>query len=156
MNGAGLAPFSAIEREIMWVSIPMVRSGKEFVNPAQMPSDVRIQINVAKPYRYGFSGILDYTSVNQPYATYNKLVAANSKNSSEIKRYLTKDRDSLTAKNNNFPMYSFNTKDLQTLTEQQSVAENALNRIRVVPNPYYGSSSYEQNRSDNQIGRAHV
>lgn len=151
MNGAGLAPFSAIEREIMWVSMPMVRSGKEFVNPSQMPSEVRIQINVSKPYRYGYSGVLDYTSVNQPYATFNKLVSANSKNSSEIKRYLTKDRDSLSSKNNNFPMYSFSTKDLATVTNNDSIAENALNRIKIVPNPYYGSSSYEQNRSDNRV-----
>jgi len=151
MNGAGLAPFSAIEREIMWVSMPMVRSGKEFVNPSQMPSEVRIQINVSKPYRYGYSGVLDYTSVNQPYATFNKLVSANSKNSSEIKRYLTKDRDSLSSKNNNFPMYSFSTKDLATITNDTNVAENALNRIKIVPNPYYGSSSYEQNRSDNRV-----
>ncbi|NBU62149.1 MAG: hypothetical protein EBS26_04560, partial [Bacteroidia bacterium] len=89
--------------------------------------------------------------MNQPYATFNKLVSANSKNSSEIKRYLTKDRDSLSSKNNNFPMYSFSTKDLATITNDTNVAENALNRIKIVPNPYYGSSSYEQNRSDNRV-----
>ena len=48
-------------------------------------------------------------------------------------------------------MYTFNTSDIATLYNQASVAKSALDLIRVVPNPYYGTSSYELNRVDNRV-----
>ncbi|MCC6370916.1 MAG: hypothetical protein IT236_07930, partial [Bacteroidia bacterium] len=79
MNGIGLAPFNAIERDIMWVSIPIPRSGYEFKKPEQMASDVRVQINVSKPYRYGWSGVATLQSnSSQAYtSSFNKLVSVN-------------------------------------------------------------------------------
>jgi hypothetical protein len=142
MSGAGMAPFSAVERDIMWVSIPYPTSGFGFSKPEQMGSDVRIQINVAKPYRYGWSGVTEQT--NQPYSTLNKLVSVNNPS------VLTKDV-SPNPKNGNFPMYSFNTNDIATLFSQSDVLKNSLDLIKVVPNPYYGSSQYEARRTDNLI-----
>jgi hypothetical protein len=54
-------------------------------------------------------------------------------------------------KNFNYPLYTFNTSDIYTLINQTDVAKNALDLIKVVPNPYYGSSSYESNRVDNRV-----
>jgi hypothetical protein len=51
----------------------------------------------------------------------------------------------------NFPTYNFNTSDIATLYNQQALAKNSLDLIRVVPNPYYGSSTYEAKRSDNFV-----
>ena len=48
-------------------------------------------------------------------------------------------------------MYTFNTSDIATLFKQGDVAKSALDLIRVVPNPYYGSSNYETNRTDNRV-----
>jgi hypothetical protein len=48
-------------------------------------------------------------------------------------------------------MYKFNTSDIATLFNQADVSKNALDLIRIVPNPYYGSSSYETNRVDNRV-----
>jgi hypothetical protein len=144
MAGAGFAPFLAIERDIMWVSIPTPAAGFEFDKPENMPSDVRIQINVAKPYRYGWSGIGVIQPGDQSYPNINKLISVNSRS------LMTTDISS-NPQNNNFPMYTFNTADIATLFQQTDVVKNNLDLIKVVPNPYYGSSSYETSRTDNRI-----
>jgi hypothetical protein len=150
MTGGALAPINAIERDIMWVSIPMPALGtsnpkeNEFERPENMRSDVRTQINVAKPYRYGFSGFEVIPQGQQPYATFNKVRAVSHPS------LMTTDTSAV-AKNNNFPMYTFNTSDISTLYDQNDIAKNALDQIRVVPNPYYGSSAYESNRTDNRV-----
>src|SRR6185436_2392287 len=77
LNGSGLAPFNGIERDIMWVSVPMPKQRFQFTRPDQMPSDVRFQINVSKPYRYGWSGVVNIavpTASNAPYTNFNKLI----------------------------------------------------------------------------------
>lgn len=48
-------------------------------------------------------------------------------------------------------MYTFNTSEIAALYDQNDVAKKALDLIMVVPNPYYGSSAYEQNRTDNKV-----
>lgn len=142
-NGAGLDPINAIERDIMWVSIPMPLNTYNFITPDQMPSDVRFQINVAKPYRYGWSGVANLPP--SPYqGAINKLVSVNNPS------LLTADVKP-SPENANFPMYTFNTSDIATLYDQMDVSKNAMDRIMIVPNPYYGSSTYESNRTDNKI-----
>lgn len=142
-SGAGLAPINGLERDIMWVSMPMPAPGFNFDSPENMPSDVRVQINVAKPYRYGFAGVASYTA-SQAAININKYQCINSSG------MLTNDISS-NPKNNNFPMYSFNTSDIATLFQDADAAKNALDLVRVVPNPYYGSSAYETNRIDNRV-----
>lgn len=142
MSGSALAPFSAIERDLMWVSIPLPKPGYDFKSPDQMPSDVRFQINVSKPYRYGFSGIANIPGTQQ-YAFLNKLISVN--NPSLLTTHVKSNSE-----NNNFPLYKFNTNEIAT-SYSSSVAKNALDLIRVVPNPYYGSSAYETGRVDNRV-----
>ena len=143
-SGSGLAPINSLERDIMWVSMPMPAPGFNFSSPENMPSDVRVQINVAKPYRYGFSGVATYTN-SQTGSFVNKLQNVNSPS------LLTADVNSTNPQNGNFPMYKFNTSDIATLFQENSTAKSALDLIKVVPNPYYGSSSYEVNRIDNRV-----
>ncbi|MCC6369449.1 MAG: hypothetical protein IT236_00445, partial [Bacteroidia bacterium] len=50
-----------------------------------------------------------------------------------------------------YTMYNFNTNDIATLFNQSAVLKNGLDLIRVVPNPYYGSSQYETRRTDNFV-----
>jgi hypothetical protein len=104
---------------------------------------VKVQINVAKPYRYGYSGVANFPT--QLYNNFNKLqaVASPSNLTNHIKVGGTF--------NSNFPYYTFNTTDLATLFDQTDIAKNALDKIKIVPNPYYGSSSYETNRIDNRV-----
>ncbi|MEO0469673.1 MAG: hypothetical protein AAF206_08645 [Bacteroidota bacterium] len=49
------------------------------------------------------------------------------------------------------PTYSFNTVELAAATEQTEVAEDALDKVLVVPNPYYAYSSYETGQLDNRV-----
>lgn len=52
---------------------------------------------------------------------------------------------------NENPVYRFSTSALAPEKEVQQVAESALDDIRVVPNPYYAYSTYEQSQLDNRV-----
>lgn len=53
--------------------------------------------------------------------------------------------------NHNFPMYSFSTNGMEVDTSNSDQAKNALSLINIVPNPYYGYSSYESDRLDTRV-----
>jgi hypothetical protein len=50
-----------------------------------------------------------------------------------------------------FPRYEFTTNEIAAKSNDFRTAENALDLIRVVPNPYYGSSYYEDTQLDNVV-----
>ncbi len=52
--------------------------------------------------------------------------------------------------NAGYPQYGFTTNGSETQYNMQ-VAENALSNVRVVPNPYYGSSLYEGSQLDSKV-----
>ncbi len=58
---------------------------------------------------------------------------------------------SLTPQNANLPMYTFNTADIETHKNDAVSAENALDLINVVPNPYYAYSAYEKKALENIV-----
>jgi hypothetical protein len=49
------------------------------------------------------------------------------------------------------PLYEFSLEGLAPDTSNLSIAKSALDDIRVVPNPYYGSSAYEDGQLDNIV-----
>jgi len=53
--------------------------------------------------------------------------------------------------NNNNPMYTFGTGDLETINNDNNTAVNALKLINIIPNPYYAYSGYEINQLDNRV-----
>jgi hypothetical protein len=53
--------------------------------------------------------------------------------------------------NNFYPMYEFSMDGFQTEFKNQEKMESDLDKIRIVPNPYYAYSSYEQNALDNRV-----
>jgi hypothetical protein len=65
--------------------------------------------------------------------------------------YSTPDVGATTPENNNWPMYTFTTGDIATSTQNNPVAESALDLINIVPNPYYGYSAYETDQLDNRV-----
>ncbi len=89
---------------------------------ALFESTVKFRIRVAKSYQIG------YTS-NVP-------------SSPDI---------SATPQNGNWPMYTFNTADIETHKGDGETAENALDLINVVPNPYYAYSAYEKKALENIV-----
>ncbi|MCD4734699.1 MAG: hypothetical protein K8R53_01525, partial [Bacteroidales bacterium] len=53
--------------------------------------------------------------------------------------------------NNSYPLYEFTTEGIATTYNNSSKKETDLDRIAVVPNPYYAYSDYEQNQLDNRV-----
>jgi hypothetical protein len=56
-----------------------------------------------------------------------------------------------TPQNGNNPMYEFSLDEFATVTRVDTIAQNALDEINVVPNPYNAFSSYEENQIDHTI-----
>lgn len=137
-------------KDIMWVNIPIPTSSLN--TPSDIPSMVKVKIRVQKPYRYGLSTVAaagltsktaaSFPAINQTYSA--------TPISSNVPAYAPDDIVS-NSQNGNFPMYTFNTSDLVPKTYNQSTAKDALAKINVVPNPYYGHSAYEKTRIDNII-----
>ena len=59
--------------------------------------------------------------------------------------------DPATDRNNGLPLYTFGTGRFAVQEDVHEVAENSLDIINVVPNPYYAFSGYETSRLDNRI-----
>ena len=53
--------------------------------------------------------------------------------------------------NNNNPLYRFSTADVATITGDNPALTDALQNVRVVPNPYYAYSQYETSKLDNRV-----
>lgn len=53
--------------------------------------------------------------------------------------------------NDNLPMYTFSTADFATVRNDLTTAENALDIIQAVPNPYYAHSGYEATQLESTI-----
>ncbi len=141
---------AAVFRDAMWVSIPRLRSSDyAFKNPVNMPCEVKVRLRVKKAYRYGYS---TQWSNRTPVAAATGSYVANGNSYLTSMGYANLPSDTSTArKNNNMPMYEFSTADIYTMVGDMETAKNALDYIRVVPNPYYGYSKYENNRIDNRV-----
>jgi len=73
------------------------------------------------------------------------------------KTYRTYVPDSTNIVNGGNPLYEFSVPStLEPSINQESAAKNALNLIRVVPNPYYAYSSYERTREDQLDNRVRI
>jgi hypothetical protein len=120
--------------DAMWTSIPMLDGefadwnwGDHYASSGPvLPTEVKVRLRVAKPYKRNFNGI----------------TTANGLQPSDF---------AATPQNDNNPMYAFNTADLKTTTADAVSAQEALQLINVVPNPYYAYSGYEKNQYDNRI-----
>jgi hypothetical protein len=110
------AAIAEVYEDIIYTFIPVVDEEYEFVNPADIPTRTRIDINIERP----FESLI--TSETQ-----------------------TPDG------NLGLPRYRFSTEGLEPLENQTELAESALDNIRVVPNPYYAFSTYEQNQVSNEV-----
>ena len=116
-----------------WVYFPLLAPGFEYKTPQEglVPGEVVISVNVAKPY--------------EPYAT-----AADELGDGSLP-YISTEESLELSDNQWYPMYEFSTKGSEVFVNQEVVAEESLNLIDIVPNPYYAYSSYEQSRVDNRV-----
>ncbi len=112
-------------RDAMWVSIPLLQSGQSLLS-----SDVTIRLRVGKSYKPGYSPAY-YT--NGTASVY------------------TDTASTAFGQNYNLPMYTFSTEGLSTTINDHDLAVSALDLIKVVPNPYYAFSAYENGTLDNRV-----
>ncbi len=109
----------------MWVNIPLLAAGHSLLE-----TDVTVKLRVAKPYKKGYSSAFWIDGVNTFYS------------------------DTATTafgQNRNLPMYTFDTKGISTQAGDNNIAVQALDNIRVVPNPYYAYSNYETSNLDSRV-----
>ena len=53
--------------------------------------------------------------------------------------------------NDNYPSFEFNTTALSVVKNNKDFGKKALEKVNIVPNPYYGYSEYEQSQLDNYV-----
>ncbi len=112
---AGGAQRSTVLRGMGWVGSAMLIPGAEL-----LATDVRIRLNVSKPYK----AYTDYAGSPAPITP---------------------------ALNNGLPLYKFGSGEFAVQTSVSSVANEFLDKINIVPNPYYAFSGYETSRLDNRV-----
>ena len=88
-----------------------------------LSNDVEIDINMAKPYNQHYSALAIPDTVDTEYGQ----------------------------ENGNYPMYRFSTEEVATEFLEETAFDEDLDMIRVVPNPYYAYSSYENVPLDNRV-----
>lgn len=105
----------------MWVTLPM------------LAQDIAIQENPSDPYYFMRTDCKVSIRIANPY------------------RQAEGDFAKTNAENNNLPLYMFSLKDVAPVTNDNPTAQDALNLIRAVPNPYYGYSEYELSQLENLV-----
>ncbi len=116
-----------------WLMFPAVTPDAELVSMEQglVPGNVRISVNVGRPYQAYATTVDELGDASFPYTK------------------VTEFRE--LSENNWYPFYTFSTSGLQTIVDNRPTAENALDLIDIVPNPYYAYSAYETSRVDNRV-----
>lgn len=110
--------------DAMWVNIPLLVEGHVL-----METSVKIRLRVAKSYQKGYTSTYSNPPSNSIFSNDN----------------------AATPQNNNFPMYTFNTTEIETNTNNADAAVSALELINIVPNPYYAYSAYERKALENIV-----
>jgi hypothetical protein len=87
-------------------------------------TDVKVRLRIAKSYQRGYAAsTVNGTSPDSVFVPANK----------------------------NYPMYTFNTNDIETHKGDNETAKAALDLINIVPNPYYAYSAYEKKALENIV-----
>jgi len=86
-----------------------------------LSSDVKFQIRVAKPYRRYFS--LPFDVAASSYSPVNDM----------------------------WPLYNFSTEGMEYQANDPEKAVSDLDKIKIVPNPYYSYSTYDNNTLQNKV-----
>jgi hypothetical protein len=157
-----------------WVGAPLLAPGRSL----NLSNTVTVKLRVTKPYKQ-YETVLDdkffdkdvpltlgntyvVAYENDPTTwggksiTYNgtlyfpgeSFIANTNTNFSGSSKARVIEANSLNSFN---PTYSFSTDDIVAIKGDVDVALGAIEKIKVVPNPYYGYSTYENNQLDNRV-----
>lgn len=138
----------------VWASIPMTARNFNFTSYDSIPCDVTVKLRMANTY---WKSINDHmtrvdTSINvSTLPTRKKWDLYEYDTNTDGTFEITKIYHDSLSKNSNYPMYMFSTVGLGASSNVAQVAEDALDLIRVVPNPYYGHNGYETSQIDMRV-----
>ncbi|KAA3644486.1 MAG: T9SS C-terminal target domain-containing protein [Bacteroidetes bacterium] len=109
-------------RSCSWVIMPVLAPGQEL-----LATDVRIDVNVARPFDIAYTDLYDTTRIGSSISVDSSL------------------------HNSGRPVFTFETRGFAVEKGNTSALQKEIERINVVPNPYYAISEYEQSAVDNLI-----
>jgi len=124
---------------IQWVGLPTLNPNSHLlsVKDGIIPTETHLRFNVTRPYAFF-----------NPAAT-DSINIANANNPFPVGGVQT---DTSKLPNQGYPFYTFSTRELAPTAASDYSNKNALlDRINVVPNPYYGYSGYETSRLDTKV-----
>ncbi len=163
-------------QNVTWVGLPLLTQGRTLLS-----NKATVKLRVTKPYRQyetvSADKILDKNTSLNAGSTY--VVAYGNETPPLISSWggqsITHDGNTyepgmvFTATSSSFngsskarviehtsinsfnPTYSFNTNEIYAEKQKLIASENRIKDINIVPNPYYGYSSYETNQIDNRV-----
>ena len=120
---SGRLPKGKLWQNAMWVSIPI------------LSPTTQMQTNPTDPYYFIKCDVKVTINVANPYQILTGDFAMNS----------------ALVQNNNLPYYAFSLKNMVPVTNNNETAKASLDLIRIVPNPYYGYSGYENAPNEKKI-----
>jgi hypothetical protein len=88
-----------------------------------LSTEVKVELRVNKPYDSFYTGLSDYSDYEVPGVDLTQ----------------------------GYPLYKFVTEGVAPVPKEDNEVEQDLDLISVVPNPYYGYSTYEQDQLDNRV-----
>jgi len=138
-DDANQAFFNLVRRRVLngamsWVMVPMLEETEAAWRPVEqglVPGEATINITVATPFE-------KYATVAEELGE-ESLPWVNPESFTEL------------SLNEWRPVYRFSTSGLETIINDDETAEDALDMMDIVPNPYYAYSSYETSRIDNRV-----
>ncbi len=157
--------FNQVYRAAMWVGAPMVRRGQTLLSNKAV---VQLRVN-KKHEKYAQGATLNVGDtpadgveylVNKGPIRYNNQTMNRGDNffgtgsGSIFSTGDTKEDkfDNVTATmNGGRPTYGFSLDGMEATVGNEDVLKESLNKIRVVPNPYYAYSDYEADKNDFQV-----
>ncbi len=134
----------SVMKNAMWVSMPILKEAATTTSDPYsfIKSDVKVKIRMANPYR---KNIMSYSfKYDSLYSVYHYIGGYLEVDT--IMKYSNK-----LARNGNLPMYYFSTKGLSASTDVTEIATSEMDKINVVPNPYYAFNNYETSPVDHKI-----
>ena len=145
-------------RSCMWVMLPILADGESMlsVEDGLIPTDTKVRIRIASaykrfaPYKFRYPEYFtpDGAGVDADNIDPFTDIPVDMINGQPVTPFLPQEDDAV---NRWFPMYEFNTEGVKTVSNDLTAAQEALNLINVVPNPYYANSSYVIDRLDNRV-----
>ena len=164
----------SVFKNVTWVGAPLLAPGRAL----NLSNTATVKLRVTKPYKQYetvdadkfFDRDMDLTSGNTYIVAYenssstwggqtatydgttyspgDSFVATSVSNFTGSAKTRVIEANVLNSFN---PTYSFSTDDIVAIKDNFSVAVDAMETIKAVPNPYYGYSSYETNQLDNRV-----